>query len=94
MSDDQDQIKHRAMSLYYLHIEEGIDLLRDPEGSTHSDLEAARTEAIQGARQLISEAVLTGSPLRLDRAFQIENADGQTLLRVPFRDAIDLGDKL
>jgi hypothetical protein len=90
MYDDQDQTKHRAVSLYYFHIKDGIDLLRDLEGSAHPSLQAARIEAIEGARQLISDAVLTGIPVRLDRAFHIEDADGQMLLRVPFTDAIDL----
>jgi hypothetical protein len=66
----------------------------DPDGSNHSDLDAARTEAIDGARQIISQAVLSGSPLGMQRSFQIDNADGETLLNVPFTDAINSGDKL
>jgi hypothetical protein len=83
-----------SMPLYYLHIRDGAHLLLDPEGSNLPNLEAARTEAIEGARQLISEAVRTGSPLGMRRVFQIDNADGHTLLNVPFTDAINAGDKL
>jgi hypothetical protein len=63
-------------------------------GPTIQICKAAHTEAIEGARQLISEAVLTGGPLRMQRAFQIDDADGHTLLTVPFTDAINSGDKL
>jgi hypothetical protein len=91
---EDDQTEHLPMTLYYLHIKDGAELLLDPEGSNLPNLEAARNEAIDGARQLISEAVLTGSPLRMQRAFQIDDADGYTLLSVPFTDAINSGDKL
>jgi hypothetical protein len=91
---DRDQAEQPPMPLYYLHIRDGTELLVDPEGSNLPNLEAARTEAIEGARQLISEAVRTGSPLRMQRAFQIDDADGRTLLNVPFTDAINSGDKL
>jgi len=83
-----------GMPLYYLHIKEGAELLLDPEGANFRNLDTARTEAIQSARELISQAVLTGSPLRMHRAFQIDDAHGRTLLSVPFTDAIHSGDKL
>ena len=88
------QTEHLPMPLYYLHIKDGAELLLDPEGSNLPNLEAARIEAIEGARQLISQAILTGSPLRMQRAFQIDDADGHTLLSVPFTDAINSGEKL
>ena len=91
---DDNLANFASMPLYFLHIREGVDLLLDPEGSNHPSLEAARAEAIDGARQLISEAVLTGSPLRMHRCFQIDTADGHTLLNVPFTDAINPGEKL
>ena len=94
MFDNEDQTERPPMPLYYLHIRDGTKLLLDPEGSNLPNLEAARMEAIDGARQLISEAVLTGAPLRMQRAFQIDDADGHTLLNVPFTDAISSGDKL
>jgi hypothetical protein len=85
---------HTPMSMYYLHIIEDGDVLLDPDGSDHPNLEAARDEAIDGARQLISDAVLHGGPLRMHRFFQINDADGKTLLNVPFTDAINSGDHL
>jgi hypothetical protein len=94
MFDNEGQTERPPMLLYYLHIRDGTELLLDPEGSNLPNLEAARAEAIEGARQLISEAVRTGSPLHMQRAFQIDDADGHTLLSVPFTDAINSGDKL
>ena len=49
------QTEHLLMPLYYLHIEDGAELLLDSEGSNLPNLEAARIEAIEGARQLISQ---------------------------------------
>jgi hypothetical protein len=80
------------MPHYYFHVKEGAGLLSDPEGSHLPDLAAARREAIEGARQLISAAVLTGEPLGLGREMQVEDEDGTTLLTLRFRDVIDQGD--
>jgi hypothetical protein len=66
------------MTRYFLHIKDGAELLLDPEGSDLFDLDAARMEAIEGARQLIGAAVLAGDPLGLQRAILIEDSDGRT----------------
>ena len=81
------------LPLYFIHVKDGTELTRDEEGSHLVNLDAARFEAIDGARQLISEAVLSGRPLRLRREMQIDDANGRTLLNIPFRDAIDAGDE-
>lgn len=78
---EYDQADHAPMPLYYLHIKDGAQLLLDPEGSSLPNLEAAR-------------AVLAGNPLGMERSFQIDDADGQTLLSVSFRDAINSGESL
>jgi hypothetical protein len=81
------------MPLYYFHVREGsAGLLSDPEGSHLPDLAAARKEAVEGARQLISTAVLTGEPLGLGREMQVDDENGTTLLTLRFRDVIDQGD--
>ena len=80
----------RDMPRYYFHVREGAaGLLSDPEGSHLPNLAAARREAIEGARQLISAAVLTGEPLGLAREMQVEDENGTTLLTLRFRDVID-----
>ena len=82
------------MPLYFFHIREGNELLMDPEGSHLPDLEAARSEAFECARQLISDAVLAGSPLGMERNIQIDDEAGQAVLSVPFRDVIHRADKI
>jgi hypothetical protein len=52
------------MPLYFFHILELTGLVCDREGFDLPDLDAARDEAVEGARQLISSAVLSGSPTR------------------------------
>ena len=80
------------MPLYFFHIKEGGDVLYDEDGSDHPDLEAAREEAIEGIRQIISAAVLAGNPLRLERRMLVDDQAGHTLLKVMFRDAVDFSD--
>jgi hypothetical protein len=77
------------MPLFYFHINEDSNVLYDEEGSDHPDLQAACGEAIEGIRQIISDAVLTGSPLRLEREMQVDDDAGHTLLRIMFREVVD-----
>jgi hypothetical protein len=80
------------MPLYFFHIKEENGLLYDPEGSYLPDIEAARAEAIEGARQLISAAVLNGEPMGLGREMQVHDENGRPLLSVRFSDVINKGD--
>ena len=80
------------MPLYFFHIQEGGDVLYDEDGSDHPDLEAAREEAIEGIRQIISAAVLVGNPLRLERRMLVDDQAGHTLLKVMFREVVDFSD--
>ena len=80
------------MPLYFFNIKEGGDVLYDEDGSDHPDLEAAREEAIEGIRQIISAAVLAGNPLRLERRMLVDDQAGHTLLKVMFRDVVDFSD--
>ena len=50
------------MPLCFFHIKEGGEVLYDKAGSDHPDLEAARKEAIEDRRQIISALVLAGNP--------------------------------
>jgi hypothetical protein len=64
------------MPLYFFHIKEGDEVLHDEEGSDHPDLQAARGEVIWGIRQIVSDAVRSGSPLRLDRELHVVDDAG------------------
>ena len=80
------------MPLFYFHIKENGDVLYDDEGSDHPDLDAAREEAIEGIRQIISNAILTGSPLGLDREMHVDDDAGHTLLKILYREVVDFNE--
>jgi hypothetical protein len=56
----------------------------DSDGKRLWDLEAARRIALETARDLVRDAALQWE----DWSFQITGEDGQTLLLVPFSDAL------
>jgi hypothetical protein len=76
------------MPHYYLHIRNREGRLDDPEGAEYADLATAKVEAIEGARQLISECVRNGTPLGLYRAFEIVDSNEQILATVRFSEAV------
>jgi len=80
------------MPLYFFHIKEGDEVLHDEEGSDHPDLQAARGEVIWGIRQIVSDAVRSGSPLRLDRELHVVDDAGDTLLKFAFREVVNLNE--
>jgi hypothetical protein len=80
------------MPLYFFHIKEGDEVLHDKEGVDHPDLEAARAEAIEGIRQIVGDAVMFGSPLRLDREMHVVDDAGETLLKLIFRGVVDFNE--
>jgi len=76
------------MARYYLNIRNG-GYSEDPEGQELPDLDAARAEAIDGVRSLLSEDARQGQ-LDLAAAIEITDGDGRLLLIVPFSEAVDL----
>jgi hypothetical protein len=72
------------MPMYYLHIRNGDQLERDPDGTELPDIDAALAEARKVARELAAEIpAYDGSTV-----IEIADEDGQALLTVPFSDAI------
>jgi len=80
------------MPLFFFHINENGDVLYDEEGSDLPDLDAAPEEAIEGIRQMISAAVLAGSPLGLDREMHVDDGARQTLLKIKFCEVVDFSE--
>lgn len=77
------------MPNYYFHIRSSAGLIRDPEGIELPDLDAALAEAKRSARELLADllkedAVLDG------QTFEISDADGLVLARLPFRSVLRL----
>lgn len=82
------------MARIFLHIDEDGEILRDPDGSEVPDVQVARTEAIESARFIMSQAILSGKPLGRDKVFRLTDERGIVVLTVPFGDALHSEDRL
>src|SRR5262245_9865753 len=76
------------MPLFFLHIRDGERLIRDLDGSFHDDLEGARSEAIESARELMAAGILDEGRIGIERSITICNASGTVLLVLPFCEAV------
>jgi hypothetical protein len=76
------------MPLFFLHIRDGAVLIRDPEGGYFPDITAARAEAIESARELMSQSILRHARIGIERQFEITNENGKTVAVVGFDEAI------
>ena len=70
------------MKRYFFHVLENGQLIIDEEGLELSDLAAARHEATESARYMLSEAIRSGKHDAPD-AFVIADEGGQTLDTIP-----------
>ena len=77
------------MPRYHFHVHDGTGVAEDEEGRELADLDAARVEALKGARSLIAEEALAG---RIDMGSRIEVTDGtaEVVLTVRFADAVTI----
>jgi hypothetical protein len=66
------------MGRFYFHLKTGGELVSDDEGSELSGLNEAKHEALQGARELLAEAIKAGRP-KVPEALVIADEAGQTL---------------
>jgi hypothetical protein len=71
----------------FLHLRNGTDHTLDPEGKDYANLDEARHEAIESARELVSQSALSGKALQLGSAFEITDDAGIVVTTVCFRDA-------
>jgi hypothetical protein len=79
------------MPRYFLHIRNNQGDIEDSEGLVLADLEAARREAVAGARSILCEEVMIGQ-LHLDERIDIENERRELLLSVHFRDVVQISE--
>jgi hypothetical protein len=75
------------MSRFYFSVITNAEKIIDEEGTELPDLNAARAEAIEDARALMSDAILGGRDIS-DRSIEISNESGEVLMVVPFVDAV------
>ena len=78
------------MVVYYFHLQCGEQLIRDGEGLDLPDADAARKEALAGARQIWADAIKAGKS-GIPDAFVIRDESGNDILSVPFDDALPPG---
>jgi len=76
------------MPVFYLHISDGDELIRDPEGAYFHDLDAARAEAIHSARELMADSIVSEGRIGVERSMEVSDELGVRLLIVPFRETV------
>jgi hypothetical protein len=74
------------MPHFYLHFRRGEQFFRDPEGAVFSDLESARQEAMQAARELAAECVRNNEDI--EGEIEIMDEAGQNLLILTLKDTV------
>ncbi len=83
----------KTMPRYFFHIREGNLLHRDQEGQLLSDAEAARAEAINSVREILSEKLLHGGSLN-HRSIEIADETGRVVDVVSSRDVLFQGGRM
>lgn len=78
------------MPMYFFNVRRRSEVISDPEGQELPDLDAALTEAIEGARDLAADSVRSGESLDLTDCFEITDDAGQLLATVRFCEALDI----
>lgn len=76
------------MPQYFFNIHSDGRQSRDPEGQCLPDIDAAREEAVAGARQIAADRVRSGEVLDLGARVEITDASGTSVLTVPFSEAL------
>jgi hypothetical protein len=78
------------MPRYFLKLtsKTGSRMPNDPEPQEHANIEAARTEAVKGIREMAAEAISSG---RFDlpiETIDITDEEGELLVSVPVSEAL------
>ena len=68
----------------FIHIITDSERIRDPDGEEFADLEAARAEASQSARDLMAGELMAGRPVPFGWRAQLADDEGSVLLTIPF----------
>jgi hypothetical protein len=74
------------MPTFYFNIITANEVIEDREGTDLPDIQAARIEAIEDARLLMSQSILLGNDVS-GRSVQIIDDQGEVVLLLPFTEA-------
>lgn len=77
------------MPRYFLNIYNDGDV-PDEEGIEADDLDAAKSEAIRGARSLMADHVIEGRPITLSHRIEVEDGHGQVLATITFGEVVTI----
>ncbi|MFF8802069.1 MULTISPECIES: DUF6894 family protein [unclassified Methylobacterium] len=77
------------MARFFLHLRDGTELMEDPDGSELPDLNAARAEAREAARDIMAGMVRAGELLD-GQQIEIRDAAGALLEIVRLKDVLRL----
>ena len=69
---------------YFIHIITDKERIIDPDGGEFKDLESARAEASQSARDLMAEELRCGRPVPFAWRAQVADEEGNVRLTLPF----------
>jgi hypothetical protein len=78
-------VRFAPMPRFYFHVYNDIVAI-DEEGLELPDLEAARAQALESARELVCEGIHKGQ-LNLDHRIEVEDEDHKPVLILTYRDA-------
>jgi hypothetical protein len=78
--------KGAGMPRYFFHIYDELEL-DDDEGLELADDEAARNQALAGARAMMCDQLKAGQ-LTLHHRVEVESEAGESILILPFGDAV------
>ncbi|MBB6219530.1 DUF6894 family protein [Rhizobium leguminosarum] len=78
------------MPKFYFNIRRGERLELDEEGTEFASLEEACAGALEAAREILAEAILTRQSVDGD-SFEIASEDGTLLAMIPFSSVIPKG---
>jgi hypothetical protein len=75
------------MPRFFIHSRDRVGLFEDREGSEWPDFDAARSEALASARELLAEQLKTNQTDGIEQ-LEICDASGHMLATVPLRDVL------
>lgn len=81
--------EERDLPRYFFHVHNHIDA-EDDEGLALPNLEAARAEAIRGARDLMATEIVESGQIYLSHWIEVLSEHGQQLLAVRFGDSVEV----
>jgi hypothetical protein len=77
------------MPLYFFDIHNDVET-EDLRGRELHDLDAARSQAVNAARELIADSVVTHGRIVMHHSITVADEGGKLLLTIPFSDAVTI----